>query len=61
MSGSGVTPGKGGVIATGVGLATGATLPVTGADHSLVVIVATAVAAALLAWGLVYAVSNRVR
>ena len=56
------TPGKGGaVISTGVGLATGATLPVTGSSHSLVVIAATAVAAALFVWGIVYAVSNRVR
>ena len=56
------TPGKGaGAISTGVGLATGATLPVTGANHSMVVIVSTAVAAALVVWGLFYAVSNRVK
>lgn len=54
--------GKGGAtLPTTVGLATGATLPVTGATSNVVVTVAAAVAVALLVWGIVYAVKQRVR
>lgn len=54
--------GKGGAtLPTTIGLATGATLPVTGATSNVVVIVATAIAAALIVWGIVYAVKQRVR
>lgn len=54
--------GKGGAtLPTTIGLATGATLPVTGTTSNVVVIVATAVAAALIVWGIVYAVKQRVR
>ena len=54
--------GKGGaMLPTTAGLITGAALPVTGATSNVVVIVASAVMAALVIWGIVYAVSQRVR
>lgn len=54
--------GKGGVtLPTTAGLVTGATLPVTGATSNVVIVLATAVLAALVAWGVMYAVKNRVR
>ena len=54
--------GKGGAtLPTTAGLITGAALPVTGATSNVVVIVASAVAIALVIWGVVYAVKQRVR
>lgn len=57
-----MTYGKGGgTLPTTVALATGATLPATGATSNLVVIIAAALAAGLVAWGVLYATKNRVR
>ncbi len=57
-----MTYGKGGAtVPTTVALATGATLPVTGATNSWVVTVAAALAAGLVAWGMLYAIKHRVR
>lgn len=54
--------GKGGAtLPTTAGLITGAALPVTGATSNVVVIVASAVAIALVIWGVIYAVKQRVR
>lgn len=56
-----MTYGKGGgTLPTTVALATGATLPATGATNSWVVIAAAALAAGLVAWGLLYAIKNRI-
>jgi LPXTG-motif cell wall-anchored protein len=57
-----MTYGKGGgTLPTTVGIATGAALPVTGATNSWVVAIAVAIAAGLVAWGMIYAIKNRVR
>lgn len=52
------TPGKGGSIPAVVA---GATLPVTGPTGNVIVTVAVALVAALVAWGIGYAVTHRSR
>ena len=53
------TPGKGGSIPAAV--VAGATLPVTGPTGNIIVTVAVALVAALVAWGVGYAVTHRSR
>jgi len=56
-----MTYGKGGgTLPTTVGIATGAALPATGATDSWMVALAAAIAAGLVAWGMLYAIKNRV-
>ena len=52
------TPGKGGSLPV---VAAGATLPVTGPAGNTIVTVAVALVAALVAWGIGYAVTHRSR
>ncbi|MDQ5944535.1 MAG: hypothetical protein QG658_604 [Patescibacteria group bacterium] len=57
-----MTYGKGGgTLPTTVGIATGAALPATGATDSWMIVLAAAIAAGLVAWGMLYAIKNRVR
>ncbi|MEI7818799.1 MAG: hypothetical protein WCI47_01635 [bacterium] len=50
------TPGKGGSVPV---LVAGATLPVTGPAGNMIVTVAVALVAALIAWGIGYAITHR--
>ncbi|MCC7543318.1 hypothetical protein IT415_01255 [bacterium] len=52
------TPGKGGSIPAVVA---GATLPVTGPTGNVIVTIAVALVAALVAWGVGYAITHRSR
>lgn len=55
-----MTYGKGGgTLPTTVAIATGAALPVTGATSNIVVALAAAVAAGLVAWGMLYILKQR--
>lgn len=55
-----MTYGKGGgTVPTTVAIATGAALPVTGATSNFIVALAAAVAAGLVAWGMLYALKQR--
>lgn len=55
-----MTYGKGGgTLPTTVAIATGAALPVTGATSNIVVAIAAAVAAGLVAWGMLYILKQR--
>ena len=55
-----MTYGKGGgTVPTTIAVATGAALPVTGATSNLIVAIAAAVAAGLVAWGMLYVLKQR--